>query len=330
MNELTNYLPMLLALVLALTLVTNIIVQVLKSLLYDMLPTNLLAFLVAAVVTVGAGFGLWSYYRFAITGWMIVALIALIFLVAFSAMFGYDKLVQLMEQAGWDQGTEVRRRTMATAEKILEIARSQIGARESPANSDNVKYNTAYYGREVSGKYPWCAVFVWWVFREAGAPELYYGGGETAYCPTLMSFHKKQAVTDYRPGDIVFFNFSGKSSAGHVGICESWDGTYITTIDGNTGGASEDNGGAVMRRRRHKKYIVGAYRPDYEEEESVTYEQWLEYLERYRREAAAKKASMPELLAEAVELGLTDGSRPRDLMTREEGAIMARAAAKAR
>ena len=84
---------------------------------------------------------------------------------------------------------------MATAEKILEIARSQIGTRESPANSDNVKYNTAYYGREVSGKYPWCAVFVWWVFREAGAPELYYGGGETAYCPTLMSFHKKQAVT---------------------------------------------------------------------------------------------------------------------------------------
>ena len=32
MNELTNYLPMLLALVLALTLVTNIIVQVLKGL----------------------------------------------------------------------------------------------------------------------------------------------------------------------------------------------------------------------------------------------------------------------------------------------------------
>ena len=44
---------------------------------------------------------------------------------------------------------------MATAEKILEIARSQIGTRESPANSDNVKYNTVYYGREVSGKYPW-------------------------------------------------------------------------------------------------------------------------------------------------------------------------------
>ena len=118
---------------------------------------------------------------------------------------------------------------MATAEKILEIARSQIGTKESPAKSDNVKYNTAYYGRAVSGGgYPWCAVFVWWVFREAGASDLYYGGDKTAYCPTLMFFHKKQKVTNYRPGDIVFFNFSGRSSAGHVGICESWDGTYIT------------------------------------------------------------------------------------------------------
>ena len=39
---------------------------------------------------------------------------------------------------------------MAIAEKILEIAQSQIGTKESPAKSDNVKYNTAYYGREVS------------------------------------------------------------------------------------------------------------------------------------------------------------------------------------
>ena len=33
---------------------------------------------------------------------------------------------------------------METAEKILEIARSQIGTKESPANSDNVKDNTVY------------------------------------------------------------------------------------------------------------------------------------------------------------------------------------------
>lgn len=216
---------------------------------------------------------------------------------------------------------------MATAEKILEIARSQIGTRESPANSDNVKYNTAYYGREVSGKYPWCAVFVWWVFREAGAPELYYGGGETAYCPTLMSFHKKQAVTDYRPGDIVFFNFSGRSSAGHVGICESWDGTYITTIDGNTGSASEDNGGAVLRRRRHKKFIVGAYRPEYQEDD-MTQDQFDAMMENWMSRQAKKKPTQQweiEGLERVVKAGVTDGSRPMGLCTRLEAAMMAAA-----
>lgn len=101
MSELTTYLPMLLTLVLALTVVTNLVVQVLKGLLYDLIPTNLLAFLVAVVVTVGTGFALWSYYKFVITGWMIAALVALCFAVAFAAMFGYDKLVQLVEQAGW-------------------------------------------------------------------------------------------------------------------------------------------------------------------------------------------------------------------------------------
>ena len=40
--------------------------------------------------------------------------------------------------------------------------------------------------------------------------------------------------------------------------------------------------------------------------------------------------SQQPVLALKQEYGLTDGSRPRDLMTREEGAIMARAAAKAR
>lgn len=101
MSDITTYIPVLLALVLALTLVTNIIVQVLKGLLYDLIPTNLLAFLVAVAVTVGTGIALWSYYQFAITGWMIAALVALCFAVAFAAMFGYDKLVQMVEQAGW-------------------------------------------------------------------------------------------------------------------------------------------------------------------------------------------------------------------------------------
>lgn len=117
--------------------------------------------------------------------------------------------------------------------------------------------------RGVRRRYAWCAVFLWWCFRKPGV-ELHYGGGKTAYCPTLLSYHRAQAVSDYRPGDVIFFNFDGKKNAQHVGLCEDWDGqVLITTIDGNTGSGSEANGGSVMRRKRDKTYIVGAYRPNY-------------------------------------------------------------------
>ena len=63
------------------------------------------------------------------------------------------------------------------------------------------------------------------------------------------------------------------------------------------------------------------------EDETVTYEQWKEYMDRYLAERAELQASMPKLLAEATAMGLTDGSRPMAFVTREESAVMARAAA---
>ena len=154
-----------------------------------------------------------------------------------------------------------------TADKILAVAKKEIGTKENPAGSNRVKYNTDYYGRAVTGSaYPWCCAFVWWVFKQAGASDLFFGGKKTAYCPTLLDYYKKKGQTvksGYKPGDIVFFNFSGGTKPAHVGICKAWDGTNITTIDGNTGTTNEANGGAVMERTRHKKYVVGVARPAY-------------------------------------------------------------------
>lgn len=213
-----------------------------------------------------------------------------------------------------------------TAEKILDIARDQLGIKENPPNSNRCKYNTAYYGQEVSGSaYPWCAVFVWWCFREAGASELFYGGKKTASCSTLLGFHKAQAVRgNYLPGDIIFFNFNGKKNTQHVGICEGWDGRYITTIDGNTAPTNEANGGAVMRRKRDKKYIVGAYRPAYEEDDIVTQADFDKMMDNYLERRGEKPASgwAGELLQQAKSAGITDGSRPQSFATREEVAVM--------
>ena len=154
-----------------------------------------------------------------------------------------------------------------TAKKIIEMAASQIGVKEQPANSNKVKYNTEYYGREVSGSaYPWCCAFVWWVFKSCDASQLFYGGKKTAYCPTVENYYKQQGkwYKSGKPGDLVLFDFTGKGIAGHIGIVEraNSDGSY-TTIEGNTGTGNDANGGAVMRRTRYKSTIRGFARPDY-------------------------------------------------------------------
>ena len=151
-----------------------------------------------------------------------------------------------------------------TRDAVLAIAAWQVGVLESPAGSNRVKYNTAYYGREVSGAaYPWCMAFVWWVFREAG-----FNLKKTASCTALADAYRQagQWVTSgYKPGDVVMFDFSGrKKKTEHTGILESIDkdGNLIT-IEGNTGTGNDANGGAVMRRTRNPKYVTGACRPGY-------------------------------------------------------------------
>jgi len=60
-----------------------------------------------------------------------------------------------------------------TADMIVKTALHQVGVKESPRNSNKVKYNTWFYGRVVQGdKYPWCCTFVCWCFAHVEAPEL--------------------------------------------------------------------------------------------------------------------------------------------------------------
>ena len=161
---------------------------------------------------------------------------------------------------------------MATVSELLDIARRQIGTRESPPNSNNVRYNTWYYGREVSGAaYPWCMVFVQWVFDQAKVKL----PTRTASCGALMRAAQSAGcwVTgDYRPGDVVIYDFPGGAATDHCGIVESVDGTYISAIEGNTSSTSDADGGAVERRARKFAQIVGAVRPSYDKEvEEVRY-----------------------------------------------------------
>lgn len=158
-----------------------------------------------------------------------------------------------------------------TVQNALAVAAAEVGTMESPANSNNVKYNTWYYGRAVSGaRYSWCVTFVQWVLSQCGGSKLLNGGKKTASCSVLADYAKKknQWVTgNYQPGDLVFMNFSNTTATQHIGIVECVKDGYVCTIEGNTSSGdtgSQSNGGMVARRRRAPKYIVGGYRPKYE------------------------------------------------------------------
>lgn len=159
-----------------------------------------------------------------------------------------------------------------TAQKVIDLAKSQLGVKEQPADSNTVKYNTAYYGKVVKGSvYPWCCVFIWWLFNQLGASELFYGGKKTASCTTLYNYYKKcgQVVSTPKPGDLVFFKFN-KKTIQHIGVCVSSTASSITTIDGNTGVGNEANGGAVMLRTRAKSNVYGYARPAYASETAAS------------------------------------------------------------
>lgn len=164
---------------------------------------------------------------------------------------------------------------MATAKEILDKAISYIGTKEFPANSNNVIFNTHYYGKSVSGAaYPWCAVFVWDVFRMCKSSSLFCGGNKNAYCPTIENYYKSigsyYSKSQGIPGDLCIMDF-GKGRASHIGIVEkkNADGSY-NIIEGNTSTSSNDNGGCVMRRIRGTSVIRGFCRPKYKSVKNVS------------------------------------------------------------
>ena len=96
MTDLTIFIPVLGALV----ALTNIIVQVAKKATWDKLPTNVVALAVAEALTIAAGIACCQIKAVAMTWYIVAALIVAGFMVAYAAMFGYDKLMEIMQWGG--------------------------------------------------------------------------------------------------------------------------------------------------------------------------------------------------------------------------------------
>lgn len=154
---------------------------------------------------------------------------------------------------------EEKPKEKSEVEKIIEVAKDEIGYLEKRTNSqlDSKTANSGYnnftkYWRDVkpewNGSY-WCACFVTWVFQIALGKERatqllkHY---PYVYCPTLGAKFTK--YTTPKVGDIVIFWKNGAFA--HTGIVIAVNGNNYTTIEGNTSGASSviDNGGGVCQK----------------------------------------------------------------------------------
>lgn len=208
-------------------------------------------------------------------------------------------------------------------EKVIEIARLELGVTENPAGSNRVKY-WDIFGPGWQGQ-PWCCAFLAWVFNTAGERMAFFGGGKTASCGTLLRWYQNMGQTvpveQVQVGDIVILNFHGTKDTEHCGlVVESPDQVvdwldlppFVKTIEGNTTPGeegSQDNGGCVALKQRFLKNIVAVCRPQYKEEEKPVDDisgRWSEADVRWAIETGLMK-------------GYPEGSwKPQQAVTREE------------
>ncbi len=159
---------------------------------------------------------------------------------------------------------------MTTRETVLnrltEIERAELkksqaavpGTVRDPLGSNNVKYNTAYYGfAEKNPDKAWCVVFQWWCFMMASIPMSVFP--KTAGVLAARKFfqdHHRYFHTPM-PGDLVVF-IRGPGDQ-HIGFVEKLTSDIeFQTIEGNVNSR-------VVRgtHRRDEPHIDGYCRPEY-------------------------------------------------------------------
>lgn len=179
-------------------------------------------------------------------------------------------------------------------EDIINVALSQVGYVEGSSSGDfggakdgsyvnYTEYNYWYHnhvssGMPVGGSYAhWCATFVSWCAEQAGVPTSILKRSTAAghsYSYFNLNFYSgSSTLASSSDNDSYFmgYNYSPKKgdlfftrSWSHVGLVVSSDGTYVTTVEGNTNNdGSADGYGVFVRTRRIADLYFGA--PEYED-----------------------------------------------------------------
>ena len=176
-----------------------------------------------------------------------------------------------------DQKGETKMSKTDAIEKVILIAKNEIGYLEKKSNSqldsktaNAGSNNYTKYWRDIKPSYqgqPWCAAFVSWCFMKAFGQEKskkLLKHWPYVYCPTLGNLFTRNA--NPKIGDIVIFYHNGTFT--HTGIVTAVIGDRFYTIEGNTSGASGiiANGGGVCAKSYLNSQMPGTKfcTPDYD------------------------------------------------------------------
>ena len=147
-------------------------------------------------------------------------------------------------------------------QSILQVAAAELGNIEHPASSNKTKYG-AWYG--LNG-FAWCAMYVSWVYDQAGHP-LGHIEDRRGFrsCQGGYRFWKANGriTRDPQPGDIVIYDWNGDGHCDHTGIFDSWvkPGNTFKAYEGNTAEGDDSNGGRVMLRLRNASSVKAFVSP---------------------------------------------------------------------
>ena len=252
--------------------------------------------------------------------------------------------------------------------KILETARAEVGYLEKSraaynadpsvifervkgAGYDNLT-KFSYYMDRVDGwyngkkqGYAWCNVFVDYCGWKAYGPAKWHKmtnhsiyGASVGWSADGYKDMGRLFFKDPKPGDQIYFG-RDYDNLTHTGLVYKVTDSEIYTIEGNTSSTDyvvESNGGGVFMKRysRWSNYVCCFGRPIYDESEDdemkwedVTGEMILEKLSEYMNGRAIPQDMRAEY-QEAIDMGITDGSRPMGLCTRIESTLITERAIK--
>ena len=167
----------------------------------------------------------------------------------------------------------VRKIPTQLARCAVDIARTQIGVREHPRNSNGGKEVEKYLRAVNFGPgYAWCAAFVYWCLQEAssqvGVPNscarvagvlAQWNHAQARRLQRVSAVTAKEDPSLVKPGMVFVIDCGG--GLGHTGFVTSIQGALLSTIEGNTDASKSREGGGVYSLTRkvgeiNKGYIL--------------------------------------------------------------------------